>query len=214
MMTNPFLLSDALRPSMAAHTGDLCPSRARPQAAGPPSGRTTSRGPDRAPGFFHALSCQLGRAGHDSREAHPTTTVGSDPRLFVVRPLPTNRSRISTLESHVTALLSPELKNGSTGQSPVPIEAGLSRRLTPEPALLIEDVSKRFIVGRKKKPVDGDLPRVDAPRARRHPGSPRRQRLGQVDAHPAGLRPADPRHGAGRRSSATTSSATRWRSSG
>jgi ABC-2 type transport system ATP-binding protein len=53
----------------------------------------------------------------------------------------------------VTALLSPELKNGSTGQSPVPIEAGLSQRPSTEPALLIEDVSKVFVVGRKKKPV-------------------------------------------------------------
>jgi ABC-2 type transport system ATP-binding protein len=53
----------------------------------------------------------------------------------------------------VTALLSPELKNGSTGHSPVPIEAGPSRRPTAEPALLIEDVSKQFVVGRKKKSV-------------------------------------------------------------
>jgi ABC-2 type transport system ATP-binding protein len=53
----------------------------------------------------------------------------------------------------VTALLSPELKNGSTGHSRVPIEASPSRRPTAEPALLIEDVSKQFVVGRKKKSV-------------------------------------------------------------
>jgi len=43
----------------------------------------------------------------------------------------------------VTALLSPQLKNEPT------------RRSTPDPvpALLIEDVSKRFVVGRNKKPV-------------------------------------------------------------
>jgi ABC-2 type transport system ATP-binding protein len=54
----------------------------------------------------------------------------------------------------VTATLDPQLKNGSTSQpvqplavQPVPV------RPDSTPALLIEDVSKRFVVGRKKKPV-------------------------------------------------------------
>jgi ABC-2 type transport system ATP-binding protein len=54
----------------------------------------------------------------------------------------------------VTATLSPELKNGSSGQLAQPIEAGPSPvRSTGLPALLMEDVSKRFVVGRKKKAV-------------------------------------------------------------
>jgi ABC-2 type transport system ATP-binding protein len=49
----------------------------------------------------------------------------------------------------VTAILDPQLKNGSMGRS-APAE-----RVRPSgpPALLIEDVSKRFVIGRKKKPV-------------------------------------------------------------
>ena len=39
--------------------------------------------------------------------------------------------------------------------------------------------------------------RVDAPRARRHPRGPRRQRVGQVDAHPPHLGSPDPRRGSG-----------------
>ena len=46
----------------------------------------------------------------------------------------------------MTATLSPELKNGSTAPS-----VALPR--TGVPALLVEGVSKRFVVGRKKKPV-------------------------------------------------------------
>jgi len=54
----------------------------------------------------------------------------------------------------VTALLSPEMKNGSTGQPVHPVVAG-PWPVAPSavPALLIEDVSKRFGVGRKKAPV-------------------------------------------------------------
>ena len=55
----------------------------------------------------------------------------------------------------MTATLEPHLKNGSTSKpvqphaaQPVPV-----RRPAGPPALLIEDVSKRFVVGRKKKPV-------------------------------------------------------------
>jgi len=55
----------------------------------------------------------------------------------------------------VTATLDPQLKNGSTSRpvqplaaQPVPV-----RRPAGAPALLIEDVSKRFVVGRKKKPL-------------------------------------------------------------
>ena len=43
-----------------------------------------------------------------------------------------------------------------------------------------------------------DRGRLAPPRARRHRRDPRRQRLGQVDAHPARLGPADPRRGPGR----------------
>jgi ABC-2 type transport system ATP-binding protein len=58
----------------------------------------------------------------------------------------------------VTTTLNPELKNGSTGQPDRPLAAILPVQPAPArpsgpPALLIEDVSKRFVVGRKKKPV-------------------------------------------------------------
>jgi ABC-2 type transport system ATP-binding protein len=46
----------------------------------------------------------------------------------------------------VTATLSPELKNGSTAPS-------FDQPRTGVPALVIDGVSKRFVVGRKKKPV-------------------------------------------------------------
>jgi ABC-type glutathione transport system ATPase component len=58
------------------------------------------------------------------------------------------------LESHVTTLLSPELKNGSFGQPVLPIGSELTAPATiAVPALLIEDVTKRFVVSRKKPPV-------------------------------------------------------------
>ena len=58
----------------------------------------------------------------------------------------------------MTTTLNPELKNGSTGQPDRPLAAILPVKPAPirpsgPPALLIEDVSKRFVVGRKKKPV-------------------------------------------------------------
>ena len=60
----------------------------------------------------------------------------------------------------MTATLNPQLKNGSTPRidrpldtgSPAPVVETEVRPVEP-PALLIEDVSKRFVVGRHKKPV-------------------------------------------------------------
>jgi ABC-2 type transport system ATP-binding protein len=55
----------------------------------------------------------------------------------------------------VTAILEPQLKNGSTPrpQRPTTVLEPVLVRPSGPPALLIEDVSKRFMVGRKKKPV-------------------------------------------------------------
>jgi ABC-2 type transport system ATP-binding protein len=54
----------------------------------------------------------------------------------------------------VTATLDPQLKNGSTSQPVLPLAAQPAPvRPAGPPALLIENVSKRFVVGRKKKPV-------------------------------------------------------------
>ena len=55
----------------------------------------------------------------------------------------------------MTATLDPQLKNGSTSKPVRPLAAQPvpARRPAGPPALLIEDVSKRFVVGRKKKPV-------------------------------------------------------------
>jgi ABC-2 type transport system ATP-binding protein len=91
-------------------------------------------------------------AGTDtsSREAH-RHPVGPDPRLLS---LPIHRHPPANLETPVTATLDPQLKNGTSHpvQRPVAPEADLPRP-TARPALLIEDVSKRFVVGRKKEPV-------------------------------------------------------------
>ncbi len=51
----------------------------------------------------------------------------------------------------MTATLRPELKNGSASRSTQPVPIRLGRHALP--ALLIEDASKRFVVGRKRKPV-------------------------------------------------------------
>ncbi len=54
----------------------------------------------------------------------------------------------------MTATLNPQLKNGSTSQPVQPFAAAPAPvRPAGPPALLIEDVSKRFVIGRKKKPV-------------------------------------------------------------
>jgi ABC-2 type transport system ATP-binding protein len=52
----------------------------------------------------------------------------------------------------VTATLTPELKNGTLGPVFMP-EPARPTVASATPALLIEDVSKRFVVGRKRKPV-------------------------------------------------------------
>ncbi|MEO8438030.1 MAG: ABC transporter ATP-binding protein [Chloroflexota bacterium] len=54
----------------------------------------------------------------------------------------------------MTATLDPQLKNGSTSQpvQPYTAEPAPVRPAGP-PALLVEDVTKRFVVGRNKKPV-------------------------------------------------------------
>ena len=51
----------------------------------------------------------------------------------------------------MTATLDPQLKNGVNHQAPRPVvtETPVATP-TPVPALLIEDISKRFVVGRKK----------------------------------------------------------------
>jgi ABC-type multidrug transport system, ATPase component len=51
----------------------------------------------------------------------------------------------------VTATVIPELKNGSPGRTTQPMAAQAGRAAVP--ALLIEDATKRFMVGRKRKPV-------------------------------------------------------------
>jgi len=54
----------------------------------------------------------------------------------------------------VSTLLNPELKNGSIPQPALPIAPELAVPVTDAvPALLMEGVTKRFVVGRKKKPV-------------------------------------------------------------
>src|SRR5215203_25140 len=105
------------------------------------------------PAFF--MPSPANSAVRDTEAARPTRRPPSDRtrgfRRFPTSPYPPHRTRI--LESHVTALLSPELKNGSTEQSPLPVRVAPPVKTNGMPALLIEDVTKKFIVGRKKKPV-------------------------------------------------------------
>jgi ABC-2 type transport system ATP-binding protein len=104
-------------------------------------------------GFFDALLRQPGDEATPPA-ARPTDTEASDrTRGFVRRGTsPLGALSASTWSTTVTATLTPELKNGTTGTAfvsePVRSTAG-----SVVPALLIEDVSKRFIVGRKRKPV-------------------------------------------------------------
>jgi ABC-2 type transport system ATP-binding protein len=75
-----------------------------------------------------------------SREAHPTP---------VVEPARGSSRFLHQSEPPVTAILNPQLKNGTAAQHPAiaaPVVAGL-------PALRIDHVTKRFVVGRKRKPV-------------------------------------------------------------
>jgi ABC-type polysaccharide/polyol phosphate transport system ATPase subunit len=51
----------------------------------------------------------------------------------------------------VTATLLPELKNGSPSRATQPVALGRGRDAVP--ALLIENATKRFVVGRKRKSV-------------------------------------------------------------
>ena len=194
------------------HSGDLCPSRARPQAAGPPSGRTRAVGQIGPPAFLMPFPAPPAGTDTRSREAlRHTSRIG--PAAFVI-PGTVHVSH-PTLESPVTATLDPQLKNGSTSQPVQP--------LAVQPVPVRPDVHagaphrgrQQAVRGRSEEEAgDGHLARVVAPRARRRPRDPGLQRLRQVDAHPAHLRTADPRRRVGSRSSATTSSARRWRSSG
>src|SRR5262245_45989179 len=78
-------------------------------------------------------------------------SIGRSPRLSSF-PCPLH---LDHLEPPVTALLEPQLKNGSTARQERPMTAPAPVPVRPSepPALLIEDVSKRFVVGRNKKPV-------------------------------------------------------------
>ena len=54
----------------------------------------------------------------------------------------------------MTTTLSPQLKNGSIGQPALPIGSELAvPTASALPALLMEGVTKRFVVDRKKPPV-------------------------------------------------------------
>src|SRR6476659_7075373 len=133
----------------SVHMGDLCPSRARPLAAGPPSGRTRAVGQIGPPAFLMPFPAVRQARDTRSREAHRhrRRTRG----FSVSRPSRSARN----LESHVTATLIPKLKNGSLDRQDRDIVAdqATGAGTIALPALLIEDVSKAFVLGRKKPPV-------------------------------------------------------------
>ena len=177
------------------HSGDLCPSRARPQAAGPPSGRTRAVGQIGPPAFLMPYPCP-GRHGHRSREA-PDEHVGEDPRLssFPAPSTPAPNPGVSS-DRHLGPTTEERLdeQTGPAARGP----AG-PRPTTCRSAGAPHRGRQQAVRGRTEEEAgDRDLARVDAPRARRRPRDPRFQRLRQVDAHPAHLRTADPRRGSGR----------------
>src|SRR3546814_3091484 len=115
----------------STRAGDPCPSRARPQAAGPPSGRTTSRGPDRAPRLFCCPPPTIEPAGNDpSREAPDVMNVESDPRRCSLERPHRHPATLTTPPGAtiVTAILNPELKSGSPGPGPLPVLDRLATR--------------------------------------------------------------------------------------
>src|SRR4029079_5854528 len=112
-------------------------------------GRTRAVGQIGPPAFFLPFPAPAAASATRSREAHRHHRRFG-PAAFDVSAPPTRHS----LESIVTTLLSPELKNGSIGQPALPIGSELTVRETPAgPALVMEGVTKRCVVGRKKKPV-------------------------------------------------------------
>jgi ABC-2 type transport system ATP-binding protein len=105
-------------------------------------------------GFFDAFLRPLGDEATPPAARPPDANDRTDPRLFVrLRGTsPLGALSASTWSTIVTATLTPQLKNGTLGPVFVPELVPTTVR-SAMPALLIEDVSKRFIVGRKRKPV-------------------------------------------------------------
>ena len=150
--------------------GDLCPA---PTSARRLSRRTTGAGgPDGPPGFFDARVPVV-------NESRPLPAGARRPGLVQTRGA---RAMTLTIEPVVTAPLA-----GPAGSAvPAP------------PALLIDHVTKTFVVGRHKRPVVA-ISDVSMRLARgRDLRGARRQRLRQIDAHPPGQHVADHRLGPGR----------------
>ena len=127
--------------------GDLCPSRASRRRQDRLPDRTTSRGPDQAPGFFDALPCPTGQTGTHitSREAHPTKRRTRPAARSMSGPPP---PPATTLEHRSDR----HVDQPTEDDDPVAVPAA-STATSAVPALLIEGVSKSFVVGRKRKPV-------------------------------------------------------------
>src|SRR5262245_48626815 len=88
---------------------------------------------------------------HPEPRGPPTPDV-EPARGFLVCPTTANQ-----LEPPVTAILNPQLKNGTTAQqapaAPVRPEAPAVPARPAMPAMLMDHVTKRFVVGRGRKPV-------------------------------------------------------------
>ena len=196
MMTKTILLTRAWRPTAPRHSGDLCPSRARPQAAGPPSGRTRAVGQIGPPAFLMpSLPHRQARTAGAARPADDT--VGQDPRLSSFPAPSTSAPNPGASSDRHLGPTTEERLDEHTG--PAARGAAGSRPTTCRSAGAPHRGRQQAVRGRPEEEAgDGDLARVDAPRARRRPRDPRFQRLRQVDAHPAHLRTADPRRGSGR----------------
>ena len=152
MMTNRSSSTDALRPTARRASGDLCPSRARPQAAGPPSGRTRAVGQIGPPAFLMPSPCHTADPEHQSREAHPTTSRIGPAAFRRSRPSDTHQI-LESPRDHPPEPRTEERIDRPAGRRRSAPSSTLPVDRPPSPALLIEDVTKRFVVGRKKTPV-------------------------------------------------------------
>src|SRR3990172_6507207 len=187
--------------------GDLCPPRGRCRAARPPQSRTTSRGPDRGPGFFDALEtseriepeprahpdADAPEAGSAARSTFGTRTFSAASPTSIQPqqggPQSTDHRRGTTSDRHAA----PKTEKFRSGPPGRPGRGAAARRgaarpprrgggeAPPRPAL--------------QTPPPRDLERLPAPRAGRGVRDPGGQRLREVDPHPARVRPPDPRRG-------------------